>query len=179
MSETQNTGSIEQIDIGLLDISKTEFYVTDGGFTGLRYNNDDYRHITLRRPLPIAQPMEYISVADHENKEIGILRNVAELSAEQQAIVMAELDNRYYCPAVLEVISIKDKLGYIYMELKLARDNEAPHKKSCAIKDVSRNIRMLGDDKLLIFDVDGNRYIVPSLAALDKKSMRQLEPYMF
>jgi len=180
MSETQTAaGSIAQIDIGLMDISKAEFYITEGGFTGLRYNGEDYRHITLRRPLPVAQPMEYISVADHENKEIGILRNVDDLSDAQRAIVLAELDSRYYCPDVLEVLSIKDKLGYVYMELRLARNGEAAHMKSCAIKDVSRNIRMLGDDRLLIFDVDGNRYIVRSLAQLDKKSMHRLEPYMF
>jgi len=179
MSETQKGSDIMQIDIGLLDLSKAEFYVTEGGFTGLRYGEQDYRHITLRRPLPIAKPSEYISVADHENKEIGIIQNMADLSSEQLAIVTAELDTRYYCPDVLEITSVKDKLGYVYMELKLARSGEAAHTKSCAIKDVSRNIRMLGEDSLLIFDVDGNRYIVRSLSKLDKKSLKQLEPYMF
>ena len=177
MSETM--GSIEQIDIGLLDISKTEFYITSGGFTGLRYDGKEYPHITLRRPLPIGKPTEYISVADHENKEIGILKNVIDLSGEQLAIATTELDNRYYCPDVLEIASVKDKLGYVYMELKLAQHGGAAHTKSCAIKDVSRNIRMLGENSLLIFDVDGNRYIVRELTALDKKSMRRLEPFLF
>ena len=180
MSEQERAvGSIEQIDIGLLDIGKTEFYTTEGGFTGLRYLEQDYKHITLRRPLPIGKPMEYISVADHENKEIGIIKNMADLKGKQFDIAMRELESRYYCPDILEIKSVKDKLGYVYMELRLTCPGEKDIVKSCAVKDVNRNIRMLGEHSLLIFDVDGNRYIVRDLEALDKKSMRRLEPYMF
>jgi hypothetical protein len=38
---------------------------------------------------------------------------------------------------------------------------------------------MLKNEKLIIFDVDGNRYIIPSLDGLDKKSLKRLEPYLF
>lgn len=166
------------IDIGMLDIKNAEFYVTPGGFTGLRYAGKDYKRITLRRALPIGNPMEYISVADKDSKEIGMIRSLADLSEKQYNIVVRELDNRYYSPTVYEVKSVKDKLGYVYMELIIGRD-ERRYKKNCAVKDVSKNIRMLDDDRLAIFDVDGNRYIIQSLAGLDKKSLKRLEPYLF
>lgn len=168
----------DAIDIGWLDLSKAEFYVTPGGFTGLRYDGKDYNRIILRRALPIKHPDEYISVADKDNKEIGMIRSLLELSEEQRKIVQAELDKRYYCPTVYEVKSVKDKLGYVYFELIIGRDG-VKYKKNCAVKDVSKNIRMLDDDKLAIFDVDGNRYIVESLSKLDKKSLKRLEPYLF
>jgi hypothetical protein len=166
------------IDIGMLDIQNAEFYVTPGGFTGLKYAGKDYKRITLRRALPIGNPMEYISVADKDNKEIGMIRSLADLSEKQYDIVVKELDNRYYSPTVYEVKSVKDKLGYVYMELIIGRDDQR-FKKNCAVKDVSKNIRMLDDDRLAIFDVDGNRYIIQSLAGLDKKSLKRLEPYLF
>lgn len=177
---TQTTASCltDAIDIGMLDLKNAEFYVTPGGFTGLRYAGKDYNRITLRRALPIGHPMDYISVADKENKEIGMIRSLSELSEKQRNIVAAELDNRYYCPSVYEVKSVKDKLGYVYFELIIGREG-LKYKKNCAVKDVNRNIRMLDDDKLAIFDVDGNRYIIQSLAALDKKSLKRLEPYLF
>jgi len=168
----------DAIDIGLLDLSKAEFYVTPGGFTGLRYDGKDYNRVILRRALPIKHPDEYISVADKENKEIGMIRSLSELNENQLRIVQAELDKRYYCPTVYEVKSVKDKLGYVYFELIIGRDG-VKYKKNCAVKDVSKNIRMLDDDKLAIFDVDGNRYIVESLSKLDKKSLKKLEPYLF
>jgi hypothetical protein len=53
------------------------------------------------------------------------------------------------------------------------------HERSAAINDVNKNIRMIGANRLIIFDVDGNRYIVNALDKLDGKSLRRLEPYMF
>lgn len=166
-------------DIGLMDIEKAEFYVTDGGFTGLRYKGENYPHIVLRRSLPIKEPMKYISVADHENNEIGIIRAVEEIKGGQKDIVINELDNRYYAPTVLEVLSVKDKMGYVYIELRVQNKNGKAHLKNCAVKDVNRNIRMLSESSLIIFDVDGNRYVVDDLEKLDKNSIKLLDPYLF
>ena len=167
------------MDIGLFNVEQIEFYTTKGGFTGLKHNDSDYPHVTLRRAMPIGQPMEFISVADQENKEIGIIRSIDDLKTHQRDIVVNELDQRYYCPHVLEIKSVKDKLGYVYMELRLSTAQGQEHVRSCAVKDVNRNIRMLDENSLIIFDVDGNRYIVPSLTGLDKKSLKQLEPFLF
>jgi len=168
-----------ETQIGLMDTDKAEFYVAEGGFAGLRYEGIDYPHIVLRRSLPIKEPMKYISVADHENKEIGIIRAVEDLKEDQRNIVTNELDNRYYAPNVLEILSVKDKLGYIYIEMRVQNKNSKAYTKNCAVKDVNRNIRMLSDISLIIFDVDGNRYIVEDLMKLDKYSIKQLDPYLF
>ncbi|MCL1986935.1 MAG: DUF1854 domain-containing protein [Firmicutes bacterium] len=170
---------MEEPDIGLMDVGKAEFYVTDGGFTGLRYADKDYPHIVLRRSLPIKEPMKYISVADHENKEIAIIKEVDQLQGEQKNIVINELDNRYYSPKVLEILSVKDKLGYVYIEMRVQNKSGKEYSKNCAVKDVNRNIRMLSEISLIIFDVDGNRYVVEDLARLDKHSIKRLDPYLF
>jgi len=175
-----DTVSIGQIDIGLIDINKANFYKTEGGFTGLRYDGQEHRHITLRRTLPIGRPTEYISIADTKNNEIGIIKSINDLKGEQLDIVVTELDKRYYCPEILEVKSVKDKLGYVYMELLLSIKGESKkHTKNCAVKDVNRNIRMLSDESLIIFDVDGNRYIIKDISKLDKNSLKRLEPFLF
>ncbi len=177
-NETQALNLSDSIDIGLLDVGKTNFYTTKGGFTALKYEDTDYGRVTLRRALPSSNPMSYISVANKENKEIGILKSVFDLNPEQQKIIINELNKRYYCPQVYEIKSVKEKLGYVYFEFLIGHDN-VRYVKNCAVKDVSRNIRMLGDKELLIFDVDGNRYAVKSLEALDKKSIKRLEPFLF
>ena len=169
----------DQMDLGIMDLKDASFYVTEGGFAGLRYKGEDYKHIVLRRIMPIEQPLHYISVADQDNKEIAIIKSVEELAEDQRKVVERELDNRYYSPTVLDVISVKDKLGYVYMELKLRNKQNKEYEKSCAVKDVSRNIRMLSNNSVIIFDVDGNRYIVPDLGALSKQSLRKLDTYLF
>jgi len=168
-----------QMDLGILDVKQVEFYATEGGFAGLKYNGEDHKHIILRRIMPLQMPMEYISVADTENKEIGILKSVADLPTNQQEIVTRELDNRYYSPEVLEVISVQDKLGYVYLEMRLKNKQGKEYTKNCAVKDVSRNIRMLSNTRVIIFDVDGNRYVISDVANLNRKSMRKLDAYLF
>ncbi|MCL2605068.1 MAG: DUF1854 domain-containing protein [Defluviitaleaceae bacterium] len=168
-----------QMDLGVLDVKDLTFYTADGGFTGLKHKGEDYKHIVLRRIMPIELPNEYISIADHENKEIGILRDVSALAQNQREIVQTELDNRYYSPQVIEVLSVKDKLGYVYMEMKLKNMQGRIYDKSCAIKDVSRNIRTLPNNSVLIFDVDGNRYTIPQIKDMSKPSQKRLDAYLF
>ena len=168
-----------QMDLGIMDLKEAQFYLTEGGFAGLRYKGEDYKHIVLRRIMPIDQPLHYISVADQDNKEIAIIKAVADLEDTQREIVERELDNRYYSPQVLDIMSVKDKLGYVYMEMRLRNKQGKEYDKSCAIKDVSRNIRMLSNNSVIIFDVDGNRYVVSDLGALNKQSLRRLDAYLF
>lgn len=166
------------VDIGWLDLGKAEFYEGNGGFTGLRYADKDYKRVQLRRAMPSHSPSGYISVADHESKEIGMIRALAELPDGQLKIVSDELDRRYYCPEVLEIKSVRDKLGYVYMEMEVMAGRDR-HERSAAIKDVNKNIRLIDSNRLIIFDADGNRFVISALDKLDKKSLRRLEPYMF
>jgi len=167
------------MDLGIFDLSQAEFYSTEGGFVGLKYKGEDYKHVVLRRIMPIQQPLNYISVADVKNKEIGILKAVDDLPEQQRKVVITELDNRYYSPEVLDVISIQDKLGYAYMELRLKNKQGKEYVKNCAVKDVSRNIRMLSHNSVIIFDVDGNRYFISDLTRMNRQSMRKLDAYLF
>jgi hypothetical protein len=167
------------MDLGMLDIKELKFYTADGGFMGLKHKDTDYKHVVVRRIMPLEYPMEYISLADHENKEIGILRDVNALADDQRVLVETELDNRYYSPQVIDVLSVKDKLGYVYMEMKLKNKQGRIYDKSCAIKDVSRNIRTLPNNCVLIFDVDGNRYTIPQIKEMNKQSQKKLDAYLF
>ena len=172
-------GDLSQaVDIGWLDLGKAEFYEGGGGFVGLRYKDAEYKRIQLRRAMPDRYPSEYISVADPEHKEIGMIRNITDLADDQLRIVSDELNRRYYCPEILEVKSVRDKLGYVYMEMEVNAGGER-HERNAAVSDVNKNIRMIGANRLIIFDVDGNRFIVNNLDKLDRKSLRRLEPYMF
>lgn len=166
------------VDIGWLDPDKASFYEGTGGFVGLRYGGKEYKRIQLRRAMPDRNPSEFISVADRESKEIGIIHALSDLSGDQLRIVADELNRRYYCPEIVAVKSVRDKLGYVYMEMEVFAGGER-HERSAAINDVNKNIRMLGLNRLIIFDVDGNRFIINELDKLDKKSLRRLEPYIF
>ena len=166
------------VDIGWLKLAEAEFYEGSGGFTGLRYDGKEYKRIQFRRAMPDRYPSEYISVADQENKEIGMIKSLRDLSDGQLRIVSDELNRRYYCPEIIEIKSVRDKLGYVYIEMDVMAGSKR-HERSAAVNDVNKNIRMIGANRLIIFDVDGNRFLINALDLLDAKSLRRLEPYMF
>ena len=168
----------DAIDLGYLDTAEARFAFTEGGFLSLHYRDKDYPRVSVRRALPLGMPNEYLSLADAEGKEIAILRDLTSLDSSQRKLVEEELNRRYYSPAILDVKSVKDQLGYVYFELTV-KGTGAPTARMCAVKDVNKNIRMLNDDDVIMFDVDGNRYRIPSLKALSAKSRKRLEPYLF
>ena len=178
MEKSLATLLYDAIDLGIMNPNDVEFSETKGGFLKLSLNGKEYPRVQIRRALPLASPDEYLSVADAENNEVGIIRSLAELPEGQRKLVEAELSRRYYSPSVLEVLSVKDQLGYVYFGLKVKGAGD-PVERTCAIKDVNRNIRMLSDDSVIMFDVDGNRYVIPSLKRLPAKSLKKLEPYLF
>ncbi|MBQ3048727.1 MAG: DUF1854 domain-containing protein [Oscillospiraceae bacterium] len=161
-------------DIGLLDPKECNFYVNPNGFTALQLGERNVKRVKLARTLPYSQPFSYICVFDTEDNEIGIIKDVDELAAESAALVKKELDNRYYCPQVTQIISIKEKLGYFYFDVMIGE-----HKKVFAVKDISRNIKQLDENRIIIFDVDGNRYYIADIWSIDKSSRRKIEPYLY
>ncbi len=164
----------EIMDINALELRNAEFYLSGNGFVGLRYLDKDYKRVVFSRILPLNNPDEYISVMDTENKEIGIILSLRELGERQAEIVGNELSKRYFCPAIQKITSVKEKMGYVYFDAHIKGRS-----RNFAVKDVSRNIRQLGDQRIIIFDVDGNRYLIEDTSAMDKKSLRLLEPYLF
>jgi len=161
-------------DIGIMDVSETTFYKNPMGFLALKYRDAEYKRVKLSRAVPFTQPYEYISVADMESKEIGIIRNVAALSRDMQTLVREELENRYFCPEVTYITSVKEKMGYLYFEVKIGE-----YKKIFAVKDITRNIKMLDEKRLVITDVDGNRFLISDLFQMSAKNRRKLEPYLY
>ncbi|MDR1262089.1 MAG: DUF1854 domain-containing protein [Oscillospiraceae bacterium] len=168
----------DAIDLGYLDPAEAVFTQTPGGFLAMKYKGSDYPRVAVRRSLPLGMPNEYLSLADAEGKEIAILRDLTRFAPDQRKLVESEMNRRYYCPNIIDVKSVKDQLGYVYFELTV-QGSGAPTPRMCAVKDVNKNIRMLSDDDVIMFDVDGNRYRIPSLKALNAKSRKRLEPYLF
>lgn len=164
----------EIMDINVIDIRNAEFYHSGNEFVGLRYLGKDYKRVIFSRILPLTNPNTYISVMDTESKEIGIILSTDEMCSKQAEIVNTELSKRYYCPNILKITSIKEKMGYVYFDVSIKGRS-----RNFAVKDVSKNIRQIGDQKIMIFDVDGNRYLIEEASTMDKKSLRLLEPYLF
>lgn len=163
-----------KLSISFLDAKSCEFSFNKNGFLVLSVNGEDKGRVKLIRSYPYSLTDEYICVHDIEDNEIGIVRDLKELSKDSLEAASKELHNRYYCPTITAVKSIKERMGHFYFETVIDGKD-----KSFTVRDLTRNLRFANGNTLLIFDVDGNRYIIPDHEKIEQKSRRLIEPYLY
>ena len=133
----------------------------------------DLGRVFFHRCFPFETPDEYISVLNKDGREYAMILNLAEMPEEAQEIIRAELDRKYLCPTVTRIKSLKEKLGYSFWEVETDKGDM-----NFSMHDTYRNIARVGDGMLIISDVDGNRYRIDDVAALDRKSFKKIELYL-
>lgn len=169
-----NIENLSQINV--LSPETTVFSPSDGGYLNVTVNGTEYKKITLCRALPHRAPDEYVSVADREKGEIGIIRRVSDFPEEQRELICSELSKLYYRPEIKKILSAKNKMGFLYMTVETSAGT-----KEFALRDPSRNIRYIDashNSSVQITDVDGNRYLVEAFEKLDPKSAKKIEVYL-
>ncbi len=168
-----NTISPETLRAEYVLPEKCVFSKNKNGFLAAEINGKEYGRVILTRTLPLNCPDDYICISDVEKNELGIIEHMSAFSAEQQALINEELEQRYYCPVISKIESIKEKMGHFYFDVLIG-----DVKKSFAVRDISKSIRQHGKAIDLI-DVDGNRFRIIDFAAIPSKSRRKLEPYLY
>ena len=132
-----------------------------------------YDRIFLHRAFPFDFPYAYISVLDSDSTEIGIIREVDELGEEYSRMLRDELDRKYYTPVIRQILSVKDKFGYSYWKVKT---DEGELDFTC--RDTFSSLLKVGGNRVFVNDIDGNRYEIPDLEGLDRKSFKKIELFL-
>lgn len=131
---------------------------------------DGWGDVTLVRLFPLTEPNTWISILDKEGREVGVLLDLAGLSTEHHALVQEELRRRYLVPEVSRILSRKPRFDLMEWVVETDRGQTT---------FLTRNLREQqqppGSDRIIITDIEGNRYDVPSLEELDPVSRRRLE----
>lgn len=164
----------DKLTIEFLDPEKCSFSFNDNGFLIFSLSDKNMGRVKLIRTYPYTLTDEYICVHDLDDNELGIIRDLAALESASAENARKELNNRYYCPTISAIKSVKERMGNFYFETVI--DNKP---KSFTVRDITKNMRFAGDNTLLIFDMDGNRYVIPEFEKTEEKSKRLLEPYLY
>ena len=133
-------------------------------------NDRSYTRVKIVRAAPLSHPHKYISLLDIKDEEVCMIPALSDLDEDMQAIVTEELDRRYLTSIVQKVNSVRNEFGTSYWEVSTDRGE-----REFVVQNVSENAQWLGDHRLLLLDVDGNRFEIVDLNALDKKSAGYVE----
>lgn len=162
----------------ILNVNELKFTRKDSGYLYLDYKGNNYEEISLTRLQPFYCLDTYISVAFRNNEEewieIGVIKDLKEMNEEQKQLCLDYLNFRYYIPIITKIHSIKDnRMGYLFVDA----ETTAGHKK-IAVNDWWTNFRINSSGILTVTDSDGNKYQIPDLDKIDRKSYRKLELFV-
>lgn len=148
------------------------------GFLSMTLKTDKeektYDRVFLHRAFPFEMPWQYISVLDTDGAEIGIIYDLKVFEKTSLELLKTELDRKYYEPKIESIISQKERYGFSYWQVVLCDKRKVKF----TMQDTFRNIIRAGEDKMILSDVDGNRFVIESIAKLDKKSRKKIELFI-
>lgn len=133
----------------------------------------NYGRVLLHRAFPFDHPDGIISVLQEDGFEIGIIRNISDFDEKTAALLRDALDKTYFIPEITRIYSTKDRFGFVYF--KCATDKGDI---DFVLRNPFGSIIRLGEHNLYLLDVDGNRYHIPDVSRLDRKSYRKIELYL-
>lgn len=132
-----------------------------------------YDRVFLHRAFPFDAPWEFISVCDGDGKELALIEKLDDLSEEQRVLIRKELDRKYYYPVIKRILSVNERYGFSYWKVETDSGE-----RSFTLQDTYRSIHKIDLHHIFITDVDGNRYDIPDVEALDNHSYRKIELFL-
>ena len=133
----------------------------------------DLGRVFFHRAFPYDNAQSFISVTDKEGNEYGLIRSLSDFEGKPREIIERELKRKYYTPVITKIKSVKERFGYSYWEVETESGSA-----SFAMHDTFRNTAKISEERVILTDVDGNRYEIRDVFALDRKSYRKIELYL-
>ncbi|MCR4793129.1 MAG: DUF1854 domain-containing protein [Lachnospiraceae bacterium] len=151
------------------------FRQTEGGFLSLDAGGRHYDRVRVVRLFPFSDANKYLSIREYENegREIGIIEDLDAMPGESKKAIEHQLTLSYFTPVIIKIINIKDEYGYAYFHVMT-------DKGECrfAINMGSNAVSKLSDTRLIIMDVDENRFEIRDVDALSHKEKRMLDMFL-
>ena len=118
------------------------------------------------RAAPLSDPERYICFMDDKNEEICMIDALDQLDEESRRLAREALDQRYLTAVIQRLESIRNEFGTSYWDVQTDRGQ-----REFVVQNVAENAQWLSDTRLLLIDVDSNRFEIPDMAKLDKHSL--------
>ena len=134
---------------------------------------DRKERVSLRRAFPFEELWTYLSVLNQDEEEVGMIRDLSGFEEETATLLKEELERRYYSPVVLRILSLKERYGFSYWKVETAEGIM-----EFTLRDTYKSLIHLDSKRIIILDVDGNRFEIPDVTRLDRKSYRKIELYL-
>lgn len=168
-TEAQGTPAASQEDnafqLRMLDPRRVKVFRV-AGITRLTLENErSYTRVSVARAFPLSAPGHYIGFLDASGKDVGMIYDPEQLDHESRRVVEEELERRYFVPVVERVLSVREEFGTIYWRVETDRGE-----KEIVVRNLRDNLQELSPTRLIITDIEGNRFEFPDITRVDGKT---------
>ena len=160
---------VEASRLVFLDPKKVQFF-KHGATLRLTIEDDrSFPKVGILRAFPLSDRNRFLSVRDSAENEIGLIVNPDELGAELRKLVEEDLQRRYLVPAVKRVVSAKERFGTVEWVVETDRG-------LCRFtsQNLRENVQRPAPGRIILNDVDGNRYDIRNVDELSRESQELL-----
>ena len=158
---------VEASRLVFLDPQKLSFF-WHGASLRLTVEGDrSYLKVSILRAFPLSEPNRFLSICNGANEEVGLIVDPAQLSVENQKLIEEYLERRYIVPVVTRIVSARERFGTVDWTMETDRG-------LCRFttRNLRENIQRPAPGRIIINDVDGNRY---DIRDVDKLSVEGQE----
>ena len=161
----KTTTLVEASRLVFLDVAKLRFFA-HGPILRLTIDDDrSFLRVAVVRSFPLSEPARYLSVRDGQGKEVGLIVDPAQLQSEDRALVQRELDRRYLVPAVTRIVSARERFGTVEWTMETDRGVVR-----FTTRNLRENVQRPSPGRIILNDVDGNRYDIVNVDGLNRSS---------
>ena len=130
----------------------------------------EFHDVRPRRLFPLSGKADLISFIAEDGREVLLLAHPHKLDRRSRACVERALGRMYYMPKIVRVDSITEAMGVAQWKVMTDRGYAV-----FEIAERNRDIRMFAGGRYVISDVDGNRFEIEDINALDERSRNVVE----
>ncbi len=173
--EQMETETAEMTSLQYLNRDNAVFSRTEGGFVSLEYDGKTWERVQIIRLFPFTEPDRFLSIRTVEEraKEIGVIVDLQDVDEDTGQMILEQLNLHYFTPVIKRILDIKDEYGYAYFHVITDRGE-------CrfTINMGSNAVAHLSDTRLLITDLDENRFEIRDVNELTMKEQRKLDLFL-
>jgi ATP-binding cassette subfamily B protein len=135
-------------------------------------------HVRLFQAMPLTEPDHYVSIrhGHPRQREVGIIAHLSDLAPEQRRLAQEALRRRYISQIVLRITKIKQEFGLLEWDVETDRG-----RRQFSLPQSGAYVIEYGNlaEGRIVFDVYGNRYLIPNIHHLDQKSLSTFRRYVY
>ncbi len=137
-------------------------------------DTDGRQHIgvELIRAFPLSDPRHGISICDSGGRELVWLADLEGLPAPLARRIEEELAKREFVPIILHILNVSAPVEPSEWEVETDRG------RTSFVLNSEDDVHELDEQRALLTDAHGIRYLIPDIAQLDANSRRLLERYL-